>query len=117
LQQFTRFREASRAGPAVRGQYGIAAKCVLRNPWGRYVTRQTAVADQEIPPARDIIGAPLTMYVVNVLEHHGEVVVTAHVDGNYAKRGLPDPLVLAFHFSARGDEIVQLIVLRNQADT
>jgi hypothetical protein len=55
------------------------------------------------------------MYVVDVLEHHGHVVVTAHVDGGYEKRGLPCPLVLTFHFAPRGDQIVQLIILRNQA--
>jgi hypothetical protein len=67
--------------------------------------------------ARDIIGARLTMYVVNVLEHHGHVAVTAHVDGDYDKRGLPDPLVLAFHFWPRGNEIMQLFILRNYAGT
>jgi hypothetical protein len=34
---------------------------------------------------------------------------------DYDKRGLPDPLALTFHFSPRGDEIVQLIILRNHA--
>ena len=64
---------------------------------------------------RDIIGARLTMYVVDVLKHYEHVVVTAHVDGDYDKRGLPDPLVLTFHFAPRGAQIVQLIILRNQA--
>ena len=31
------------------------------------------------------------------------------------KRGLLDPLVLVFHFSARGDRVVRLIILRNLA--
>jgi hypothetical protein len=64
---------------------------------------------------RDIIGARLTLYVIDVLKHYEQVIVTAHVDGDYDKRGLPDPLVLTLHFSPREDEIVQLIVLRNQA--
>jgi hypothetical protein len=81
----------------------------LQDYWGKVAIAEWA--------ARDIIGARLTMYVVNVLEHHGHVAVTAHVDGDYDKRGLPDPLVLAFHFSPRGDEIAQLIILRNQAGT
>jgi hypothetical protein len=42
--------------------------------------------------------------------------VTANIDGNYDKRGLPDPLVLTFYFSAHGDRIAQLIILRNQCD-
>ena len=41
---------------------------------------------------------------------------TANVDGNYDKRGLPDPLVLAFYFTAQSDLIVQLIILRNRYD-
>jgi hypothetical protein len=65
--------------------------------------------------ARDIIGVRLTMYVVKVLQQHGNVVVTAHVDGHFDMSGLPEPLVLTFYFSALRDEIVQLIVLRNQA--
>jgi hypothetical protein len=36
--------------------------------------------------------------------------------GNYDKRGLPDPLVLAFYFTAQSDLIVQLIILRNRFD-
>jgi hypothetical protein len=35
---------------------------------------------------------------------------------NYDKRGLPDPLVLAFYFSAHEDKIVQLIILRNEPE-
>ena len=79
----------------------------LQDYWGKGAIAEWA--------ARDIIGARLTMYVVDVLEHHGHVVVTAHVDGAYDKRGLPCPLVLTFHFAPRGDQIVRLIILRNQA--
>jgi hypothetical protein len=78
----------------------------LQDYWGKVAIAEWA--------ARDIIGARLTMFV-DVLEHHGHVVVTAHVDGGYEKRGLPCPLVLTFHFAPRGDQIVQLIILRNQA--
>jgi hypothetical protein len=51
-----------------------------------------------------------------VINLYGSFIVTANVDGNYDKRGLPDPLVLAFHFTARHDLIVQLIILRNRFD-
>jgi hypothetical protein len=37
-----------------------------------------------------------------------------NVDGHYDKRGLPDPLVLAFYFTVQSDLIVQLIILRNR---
>jgi len=36
------------------------------------------------------------------------------MDGTYDKTGLPDPLILSFYFSLRGDQITQLIILRNQ---
>jgi hypothetical protein len=43
-----------------------------------------------------------------------------HCDGqhrrHYDKRGLPDPLVLAFYFTAQSDLIVQLIIRRNRFD-
>jgi hypothetical protein len=79
----------------------------LQNYWGKAAIAEWA--------ARDIIGTRLTMYVVDVLKHYEHVTVTAHVDGDFDKRGLPDPLVLTFHFSPRGAQIVQLIILRNQA--
>jgi hypothetical protein len=80
----------------------------LRDYWGKPAIREWA--------ERDIIGERLTMHVVKIVEHYGHFIVTANIDGNYDKRGLPDPLVLAFYFSAHGDQIVQLIILQNQYD-
>jgi hypothetical protein len=80
----------------------------LRDYWGKQAIREWA--------ARDIIGERVTMQVVKMVEHYGHFIVTANIDGNYDKRGLPDPLALAFYFSACGDRIVQLIILRNQCD-
>jgi ketosteroid isomerase-like protein len=74
--------------------------------WGKAAIREWA--------ERDIIRQRVTMYVVKAVEHYGHAVVTANVDGDYDKRGLPDPLVLAFYFSAYRDKIVQLIILRNE---
>lgn len=65
--------------------------------------------------ARDIIGERLTLKVVKAVQHYGHSIVTAHVDGQFDKRGLPNPLVLAFYFSSCGNKIVQLIILRNQS--
>ena len=80
----------------------------LRDYWGKPAIREWA--------KRDIIGERLTMKVTNVIIHYGNFIVTANVDGNYDKRGLPDPLVLAFYFTAQSDLIVQLIILRNRHD-
>ena len=80
----------------------------LRDYWGLAAIRDWA--------ERDIIGQRLNMDVVQVIEHYGNFIVTANVDGNYDKRGLPDPLVLAFYFTPHRDHIVQLIILRNRHD-
>jgi hypothetical protein len=80
----------------------------LRDYRGREAIREWA--------ARDIIGQGLTIEVTSAIELYGHFVVTANVDGTFDKRGLPDPLVLAFYFSLHGDQIVQLIILRNRLD-
>ena len=80
----------------------------LRDYWGKPAIREWA--------KRDIIGERLTMNVTKVINHYGNFIVTANVDGNYDKRGLPDPLVIAFYFGAQSDLIVQLIILRNRFD-
>jgi hypothetical protein len=56
------------------------------------------------------------MNVTEAISHYGNFIVTASVDGNYNKLGLPNPLVLAFYFTAQSDLIVQLIILRNRFD-
>jgi hypothetical protein len=56
------------------------------------------------------------MNVTKVIDHHGNFIVTANVDGDFDKRGLPDPLVIAFYFTVLSDLIVQLIILRNRND-
>ena len=65
--------------------------------------------------ARDIVGQRLILKIINTVHHYGHWIVTAHADGLFDKRGLPDPLVLAFYFSSCDDKIVQLIILRNNA--
>jgi hypothetical protein len=80
----------------------------LRDHWGKPAIREWV--------KREIIGVRLTMNVTKVITHYENFIVTANVDGNYDKRGLPDPLVLAFYFTAQTDLIVQLIILRNRYD-
>lgn len=77
----------------------------LHDYWGITAIREWA--------KRDIIGECLRMDVTAVAGYNGNIVVTANVDGNFDKRGLPDPLVLAFYFTIRRDKIIQLIILRN----
>ena len=80
----------------------------LRDYWGKAAIRDWA--------ERDIIGDRLTIAVTKIVSHYGNFIVTANVDGNFDKRGLPDPLVLAFYFSPHHELIVQLIILRNRSD-
>ena len=65
---------------------------------------------------RDIIGERLTIAVTEVVKHYDNFIVTANIDGNFDKRGLPDPLVLALYFTPHNDLIIQLIILRNRRD-
>jgi ketosteroid isomerase-like protein len=63
---------------------------------------------------KEIFGAKVTMAVQRAWDRHGDVTVHAKVDGTYDKTGLPDPLILSFYFSLRGDRITQLIILHNK---
>lgn len=80
----------------------------LRDHWGKAAIRSWA--------ERDIIGERLTIAVTKVVKHYENIIVTADIDGNFDKRGLPDPLVLAFYFTPHAGLIVQLIILRNRRD-
>jgi hypothetical protein len=80
----------------------------LRDYWGKAAIRDWA--------ERDIIGDRLTIAITKIVSHYGNFIVTADVDGDFDKRGLPDPLVLAFYFTLNQELIVQLIILRNRRD-
>lgn len=80
----------------------------LRDYWGKAAIREWA--------ERDIIGERLTISITKVLQHYDNFIVTADIDGAFDKRGLPDPLVLAFYFTPYNDLIIQLIILRNRLD-
>lgn len=80
----------------------------LHDVWGIQAIREWAI--------RDLVGTRMTMYVVKAVEHYGHTIVTANVDGDFDKRGLPEPLVVTFYFSMSSNRIVQLIILRNQQD-
>jgi hypothetical protein len=80
----------------------------LRDHWGKTEIREWA--------ERDIVGKKLTLDVTDVIEHYGNFVVTAKVDGNFDKRGLPNPFVLALYFTVKENRIVQLMILPSGAD-
>jgi hypothetical protein len=80
----------------------------LRDYWGKATIKDWA--------ERDIIGERLTIAVTKVVRHYDNFIVTADIDGNFERRGLPDPLVVAFYFTPHHDLIIQLIILRNRQD-
>jgi hypothetical protein len=57
---------------------------------------------------REIFDARVTLEVIDVADRDGETVVTAKVDGNFDRTGLPDPLILNHHITVEGDKIVGL---------
>jgi ketosteroid isomerase-like protein len=66
--------------------------------------------------AKEIFGDKVTMAVHRAWDRHGDVTVHAKLDGTYDKTNLPDPLILSFYFSLRGDLITQLIILHNKTE-
>jgi len=63
---------------------------------------------------REIIGDRVTMNCVEATNRGSGVAVTARIDGNFDKKGLPDPLLLAFYFTIDNGRIVQLIIVHNK---
>lgn len=66
--------------------------------------------------AREIIGDRVTMAVTTTEVRGDNVAVTATIDGDYDKTGLPTPLSLTFYFSVAGDRISQLVILHNNGE-
>jgi ketosteroid isomerase-like protein len=65
---------------------------------------------------KEIFGDNVTMAVRRAWDRHGDVTVHAKLDGTYDKTGLPNPLILSFYFSLRGDQITQLIIVHNKTE-
>ena len=79
---------------------------IQREFWGRTAIGKWA--------AREIFGAQVTMEVMRAIDHYGNFIVNAKLDGTYDKTGLPDPLILTFYFTVREDKITMLIIMRNK---
>ncbi len=106
-QVVTRFVEAGNAHDA-DGMLAAFAEDALvndiqRNFWGAGAIRR--FIDKEI------VGAKVTMDVVGVRRHYDTWIVDAQLDGTYDKTGLPDPLVLSYHFTVTGEKITTLMII------
>jgi hypothetical protein len=57
-----------------------------------------------------LISAKVTLKVIELFNQAGETIVTAEVDGNFDKTGLPDPFCMDFHFTIDDAKIVALYI-------
>lgn len=64
--------------------------------------------------AREIIGDHVVLKVVNQRVVGNHVALKAEVDGDFDKKGLPNPLVLAFYFCLSGSKISALVIVNNK---
>jgi len=79
---------------------------VARNFWGKGEISKWGDAE--------IIAVKITMKPDEAIEHYGEYLVTALIDGDYDKSKVPDPLYLDYFFTLRHDKIVRLIITKNK---
>jgi hypothetical protein len=63
---------------------------------------------------REIVDDHVTMRVTGSTCRRNSAAVTANIDGNFDKTGLPDPLVLTFYFAVSGERIDQLVIVHNK---
>jgi hypothetical protein len=56
----------------------------------------------------DIFAVNVRLAVLQVRSQPGETVVTAKVDGDFDRTGLPDPLIIDHHFQEASGKIVRL---------
>jgi len=80
---------------------------VARNFWGKDEIRNWA--------DKEIIEPKITFKADEIIEHYGDFLITALVDGNYDKAKVPDPLYLDYFFTVKQDKIVKMIVIKNKA--
>lgn len=57
-----------------------------------------------------LIGAKVTLEPIKTIERNGNTIVTAKVDGNFDKTGLPNPFVLDFYFTIDSNKVVGLSI-------
>jgi hypothetical protein len=57
---------------------------------------------------REIFDAQVTPQVIEVANRDGQTILTTRVDGNFDRTGLPDPVIIDHHITARDGKIVAL---------
>jgi ketosteroid isomerase-like protein len=56
----------------------------------------------------EIMDTQVTLEVLEVADHDGEVTITTKVDGNFDRTGLPDPVIIDHNIEVDGDKIIVL---------
>jgi ketosteroid isomerase-like protein len=79
---------------------------VSREMWGTNAIRAFM--------AKEMVGDHVTMEVREVLDHYGDIIVRARIDGTYDKTNLPDELVLTSYFGICDAKITSLTIVANQ---
>lgn len=74
-----------------------------RQFWGKDAVRKWS----EI----EIVGDHVTMDVREVIDHHGDIILTAKLGGDFDKSELPEDFGLVFYITLRADKIVQIILM------
>jgi hypothetical protein len=64
--------------------------------------------------AKEFVGDSVTVEPLEVLDHHGDIIVRGRFDGTYDKTNLPDELIMTSYFAVREGKIVSLAVIFNQ---
>ena len=64
--------------------------------------------------AKEFVGDSVTVEPVEVLDHHGDILVRGRYDGTYDKTNLPDELIMTSYFAVRDDRITSLAIVFNQ---
>ena len=64
--------------------------------------------------AKEFVGDHVTMEVLEVIDHYGDIIVRARYDGTYDKTNLPDEFIMTSYFSIRDSKITSLTIIFNQ---
>ena len=64
--------------------------------------------------AKEFVGDSVTVEPVEVLDHHGDILVRGRYDGTYDKTNLPEELIMTSYFAIRDGLIVSLAIIFNR---
>jgi ketosteroid isomerase-like protein len=78
---------------------------IARNFWGKDQIKDWA--------DKEIIAPKVTFKADGIVEHHGDFLITALIDGDYDKSKAPDPTYLDYFFTVKNGKIVKMIVIKN----